>query len=55
MHSLREKESEMAKSGGIKIKMVKSVRHLGNYFDCAFTFHWFHLNEQAIKVRKVNL
>ena len=30
------KEIEIAKLGGIKIEMVKSVRHLGNYIDCTF-------------------
>ena len=32
-YDFKEKESEIAKLGGIKIEMAKSVRHLGNYFD----------------------
>ena len=49
MYGLNEKESEIAKLDGIKIEMVKSVRHLGNYFDCTF-------NEQTdCKIKKVNL
>ena len=45
-YGLKEKESEIAKLGGIKIEMVKSVRHLGNYFNCTFV-------EQRLK--RVNL
>ena len=32
-YGFKEKESEITKIGWIKIEMVKSVRHLGNYVD----------------------
>ena len=35
-YGLKEKESEIGKLGGMKIEMVKSVLHLGNYFNCTF-------------------
>ena len=35
-YGLKEKESEIAKLGGVKIEMVNSVHYLGNYFDCTF-------------------
>ena len=44
----RKVKKHIAKLGGIKIEMVQSVHHLGNYFDCTF-------NEQTVKLRKVNL
>ena len=44
--SFKEKESVIAKLGGIKFQMVKSVSLLGNYFDCTF-------NEQTdCKIKK---
>ena len=45
-YGFKEKESEIANLGGIQTEMVKSVRYLGNYFDCTF-------NEQTdCKIKK---
>ena len=35
-YGVKVKENELAKLGGVKIEMVKSVRHLANYFVCSF-------------------
>ena len=45
-YGFKKKGSEIAELGEIKNEMVKSVRHLGNYFDCTF-------NEQTdCKIKK---
>ena len=45
-YGFKEKESEIAKLGGIKIEMIKSFHHLRNYFDCT-------INEQTdSKIKK---
>ena len=35
-YGFKEKESEIAKLGRIKIEMRKSVHHLNNYYDWTF-------------------
>ena len=43
-YGLKEKKTEIANLGEIKIEMVKSVRHLDNYFDCTF-------NKQTVRLK----